>query len=108
MKKMTAEDLRNLKYGDKVYSFINGKFEGYDFVDIMPASKNYLIFSDGENLTHLHISPKDNTFHGDWYSGEYDSDFVGYLLIDYYQKKIDYIRKHFLKKTNADIKKYNL
>ena len=105
---MTAEDLKSLQYGEKVHKFSDGKLRRFHFVGLMPDCKNYLIFSDGECLTHLHISDNDGTFRDSWYSGEYKSDFVGYLMIDYHQKRIESIRKVYLKEVLDDVDKYNV
>jgi hypothetical protein len=75
MKKLTVEDLKKLSYGEKVHTYKNGHLRRLDFVGLMPSCKSYLIFSDGEYLTHLHISDKDNSFKGEWYSGEYTAKF---------------------------------
>ena len=76
MKKLTAEDLMSLKYGDKVWRFFDGECEGFRFVAIMPSNKRYLIFEHGEKLIHLYVADR-GVFKGDWYGGEYDSKFVG-------------------------------
>ena len=66
MKKLTAIDLReNMTYGQKIYAQIGGNFRGYRFVGYMPDSENYLILSNGDDLRYLHISGKDDSFHGD-------------------------------------------
>lgn len=100
MHKLTAQELRNLKYGEKIYRFDPIKeysFRGFQFVGLMPSCKNYLILSDGETLAHLHISDKDDLFRGDWYSGEYDSKFVGQLLFNYYHQRIEGVREIYFK-----------
>lgn len=97
MNKLTAKELRNLKYGDKVYRFDGRSMRGFDFVGLMPSCKNYLILSDGETLIHLHISDKDESFRYDWYSGKYDSVFAGNLMIQYHKKEIETITEVFIK-----------
>lgn len=89
MKLADASVLKNLWYGQKVYRWENGKMRGFNFVGLMPNCKNYLILSDGEMLEHLHISDKDDSYRGDWYTGKYDSNFVGHLRLQYLMKKID-------------------
>jgi hypothetical protein len=76
MKKLNANDLLSLKYGDKVF-FRNGSYTTtFRYVGRMPSSERYLIFSNGENLKHLYISDLDDSFRGDWYGGEYDDKFI--------------------------------
>jgi hypothetical protein len=95
MEKLNAEQLENLKYGDTVYRVENGNERTLRFVGKMPSCKEYLIFENGEYLTHLYISNIDNikTFKGDWYKGDYDFDFFDNLKIEYLQNKIDNIKK---------------
>jgi hypothetical protein len=92
MELLTAEQLKNLKWGDKVYRLLNNQIRQLQFVAVMPSSKNYLIFSDGEYLTYLHISSKDNSFFGDWYVGEYDSETFGNKLLEQANKNIENIK----------------
>ncbi len=92
MKLMTAADLKALSYGDTVYRFADGRFRKLRFVGLMPSCKNYLIFEDGEYLTHLHISSKDDSFNGDWYSGKYSSKFVGEKMVEALERKIKVIK----------------
>lgn len=82
MKKLTADRLRNLKHGDTAIRWNGVSFRELRFVGLMPSCSNYLIFSDGEYLTHLYIDEKDNSFNADWYSGEYDSNLVAELMLD--------------------------
>lgn len=97
MKKLTAEDLRNLKIGVKVYRHSGTTFKGLNFVGIMqPNLPYYLIFCSGQHLEHLYISDKDDSFYDDWYGGEYDSKFVGELLIKYHERKIQDIKEIYL------------
>lgn len=71
MTKMTADDLRRLRFGDKVYRGDGYGLRGLRYVGRMPSSeKHYLIFCDGEFLTHLYIG-HDHTFRGDWFMGKY-------------------------------------
>lgn len=98
MKKLTAEDLRNLKIGTKVYRCTGRGFRGLHFVGIMqPADPNYLIFCDGEHLEHLYISRKDDSFHDTWYGGEYDSKFVGELKIKQLEREIESVKEIYIK-----------
>jgi hypothetical protein len=95
MNKMRAEDLRGLKHGDKIYRNSGFEFIGLDFVGFMPRNEGYLIFCKGEYLTHLYIGT-DDIFRGDWYSGEYDSKFVGKLRIEYLEDRISSAKRiHF-------------
>jgi hypothetical protein len=97
MDKLTAFDLRNLIYGERVYRFDGKSFRGLRFVGLMPDCKNYLIFCDGEYLTHLYISEKDESFHDEWYSGEYSSMFVGGLLLAALEKRKESIINTYIK-----------
>jgi len=97
MKEMTADDLRALKHGDRVYRKIGIRVERFDYVGRMPRSEGYLIFCHGENLTHLYISPKDDSFHNTWYGGEYDSAFVGRLIIAEHKDRIASVERIYLK-----------
>lgn len=102
MKKLTAEDLHNLKHGDEVYRFINSNgFRRLLFVSKMPKDANYLIFCDGEYLTHLYINPKDNSFRDDWYSGEYNERFEGELMIKYLEEKVESLKRIYLSETET-------
>jgi len=98
MEKLTAEQLKALKHGDKVYRFDGHNFRRLYFVGLMPKSPDYLIFCDGEYLTHLYISSKDNTFRNEWYDGNYDSEFVGNQMIARLEKDIQNIREIYIEK----------
>ncbi len=92
MKKMTHNDLLSLSHGDSVVKVSGIRHRGLKYVGRMPgADDRYLIFCDGEHTEHLYIS-KDGTFYHDWYSGEYDREFLGKLLIQAHQKKIEAIK----------------
>jgi hypothetical protein len=93
MKKLTAEDLFSLQYGDRVYRFRGTDMHPYRYVNRMPgAPDRYLIFSEGENLTHLYIHT-DGTFKDEWYSGDYDSDFVDSIEIERLEIEIERLKK---------------
>lgn len=96
MEKLNEEQLRNLKWGDKVYKFDRDSFRGLYFVGKMPKGENYLIFCDGEYITYLYIS-KDGSFQNEWYAGEYDSKFVGELKLAQLRKTEESIRKIYFK-----------
>lgn len=97
MRKLTAEDLRNLKVGEKVYRHSGRSFRKLHFVGIMqPADPNYLIFCEGEHLEHLYISRKDDSFRDDWYGGEYDSKFVGELKIKQLEREIESVKQIYI------------
>lgn len=102
MRKLTAEDLKNLSYGEQVLRIQDGDHMTFRYVGRMPSSNKYLIFSQGEILKHLYISD-DGRFLGDWYSGEYNSEFVGNLLIDYHINRINTIRKVYLNKEEIKL-----
>jgi len=99
MKQADTETLKNLEYGDEVYRWDRGRasMQGFRFVGLMPSCKNYLIFEDGEMLTHLHISDKDGSFRGLWFTGKYDSNFVGHLRIQRLMEKIDSVKDIYFK-----------
>lgn len=98
MKKLTADDLLALTFGEKVYLVKGEHIVGYRYVGRMPGSEDrYLIFSAGEDLIHLYINKATKEFRGDWYSGPYDSVFVGNLLISILEDRIDSIKRTYLK-----------
>ena len=96
MKELNVEDFKNLKHGDRVYRFMNFQCRYLDFVGFMPRNECYLIFCDGEYLTYLYISKKDNSFRGKWYSGQYDAKLVGNLLRQQYLDEIKIIEEVYL------------
>lgn len=98
MKKLTAEDLFGLKYGDRVWRFNGIEMHPFRYVARMPSSPDrYLIFSEGETLTHLYIHT-DGTFRNEWYVGEFDSDFIDSLEIESLYKRIEQLENR--KKNN--------
>jgi hypothetical protein len=100
MTKMTADDLRRLRHGDKVFYGNGASMRGLHYVGRMPTSEeHYLLFCDGQYLTHLYVH-NDNTFNGDWFMGKYDSEFVGNYMKDYYLKRIDSVDRIYLKKDD--------
>lgn len=98
MEKLTAQQLKSLNYGDKVYRYSQGEFRSLRFVAMMPGNENYLIFCDGEYLTHLHISSKDSSFSYNWYSYNSSSEERAAISADYYQKLSDYYNTKSVKK----------
>jgi hypothetical protein len=96
MKKMTAEDLLALEYGDSVFLRHDSHTTTYRYVGRMPSSKRYLIFSNGENLKHLYIG-EDNSFRGEWFSGEYDDKFMLQIRIEELEKELEFLRKELEK-----------
>lgn len=96
MKKLDAAGLFNLKFGEKVYRISGRNERQLRFVSVMPSSKNYLIFEDGEYLTHLFINPKNGSFKDSWYSGEYDFKFIGELKLDYLLQEIENVKDVYL------------
>ncbi len=98
MTKMTADDLRRLRFGDKV-SYGNGaNVRSLRYVGRMPSSEEcYLIFCEGEFLMHLYIH-SDNTFKGDWFMGKYDSEVIGNYIKEWHLKRINSIEEIYLKK----------
>lgn len=98
MTKMTADDLRRLRFGDRVHYGNGDRIRSLYYVGRIPTvEKNYLIFSDGEFLMHLYIGSNDN-FKGDWFMGKYDSEFVGNYMKDYHLECIESIIHFYLKK----------
>lgn len=88
MKKLEAKDFFSLKYGDKVYLRKNSYTQDFRYVGRMPSSPDrYLIFSCGETLKHLYIR-EDDTFNGEWFSGDYDDDFFIRLEINSLKMKL--------------------
>jgi hypothetical protein len=97
MKKLTAEDLLSLEYGDRVYRFDGTDMHPFQYVERMPASPNrYLIFSDGEKLTHLYIHT-DGSFRYEWFGGDYDIDFIDRLEIERLEKKLEKLKSRLKK-----------
>ena len=93
MNKLTVQDLRSLKPGDKVYKNSGLTFRTLHFVgNMQPNSPNYLIFCDGEHLEHLYISDKDDSFRGDWYN----SKFVGEIKIKHLKEQIESINNIYI------------
>ncbi len=100
MTKMTADDLRRLRFGDKVFYGSGSNIRSLRYVGRMPSSEeHYLIFCDGEFLMHLYIG-HDDKFRGDWYMGKYDSAFVGNYLKDWHLERIEGIEDIYLKKDD--------
>ena len=100
MTKMTADDLRRLRFGDKVYYGNGASMRSLHYVGRMPTSEeHYLLFCDGEFLMHLYIG-HDDKFRGDWFMGKYDSEFVGNYMKDYYLERIDSVDRIYLKKDD--------
>lgn len=100
MTKMTADDLRRLRFGDKVHYGNGSSMRSLRYVGRMPSSeKHYLIFCEGEFIMHLYIG-HDDKFRGDWYMGKYDSEFVGNYLKDWHLKRIEGIEDIYLKKDD--------
>ena len=99
MTRMNVKDLRSLKPGDRVYRFGNGDFRRLDFVGLMPRHDNYLIFCEGDYLTNLYIADKekDEDYVGEWYCGKSDNKFMAARLIEFYNKRIETVKKVYLK-----------
>lgn len=97
-KKLTAEQLQNLSYGDAVYKFQGVNCRKLRFVGKMPGNEAYLIFCEGEHLEHLYIHT-DKTFNvqgvfrGDFYSGDLTSEDIGKLTIEYIDAKIEDLKR---------------
>jgi hypothetical protein len=81
MKKLTAEELLSLQYGDTVYFRTGSYTDSFRYVGRMPSSERYLIFSCGEKLKHLYIG-EDNAFRGEWYSGVFDDKLIIKIRIE--------------------------
>ena len=92
MKRLKAEDLFNLKYGDKVFQRQKSYTQTFRYVGRMPCSPDqYLIFSCGEILKHLYISST-GSFKGEWFSGDFDDKFFIQLQIDSLEKELETLR----------------
>jgi hypothetical protein len=92
MKKLTAEDLFSLKYGDKVYLRTGSYAQSFDYVGRIPSSKErYLIFSSGETLKHLYINDN-GEFRGEWFGGDFDDKFFIKLQIETLEKQLQDLR----------------
>lgn len=87
MEQLTADQLKELKHGDKVYRFEDGMFRKLYYVARIPKCENYLIFCDGTYLTYLFIN-SNNNFIGAWYGGKYDSEKVKKIMVKYYSNII--------------------
>ena len=96
MKKLVAEDLLNLVWGERVWRFDGHHIRGLYFVGRDPKSERTLIFCDGSYITSIYINQKDNTFFGEWYSGEYDPIKVGELMISELTKEIARIHEIYI------------
>ena len=88
MKKLTANDLRDLKHGDCVFQFKGIQERKLHFVGLMPNCKNYLIFCEGEHLEFLYINEKTNEFKYDWYLETLSSEEIGKIIISKIDDKI--------------------
>jgi hypothetical protein len=100
MTKMMVGDLRSLRFGDKVYYGNGSDIRSLRYVGRMPSSEeHYLIFCDGEFLMHLYIG-HDDTFRGDWFMGEYNSEFAGNYLKKWHLDRLDGIDRIYFKKDN--------
>lgn len=93
MKKLTAQDLRELKHGDTVYQLKGVQERKLHFIGKMPNCHDYLIFGEGEHLEFLHISEKTGDFKYDWYSSKLSSEDIGEILILNIDKKIEDLKK---------------
>lgn len=91
MELMNLQDFKNLKHGDKIHVIEYGNVNHFFFVGKMPESENYWIFSNGENLIHVHKSKIENN--NNFYKGEYNEQFVGNLLVNFYMKKIEILKE---------------
>lgn len=100
MTKMTADDLRRLRFGDKVHYGNGASMRSLRYVGRMPSSEeHYLLFCDGEFLMHLYIG-HDDKFRGDWFMGKYDSEFNGNYMKNYHLERIESIERIYLKKDD--------
>lgn len=106
MKELTTkEDFKQLKRGDRLHK-INDKYIGFDVVGTMPSNENYLILSDGESLEWLHLGnvkyngkfrPTSSNESGRWFVGEYDTEEVGKVMVDYIDRIAEKIKAVYLK-----------
>lgn len=92
MEKITAEQLLNLKYGDKIYLVNKSYADSFRYVGRMPSSERYLIFSCGETLKHIYVN-EDGTFRGNWYIGEWNDEFCIKLRIEELEAELKTLRE---------------
>jgi len=92
MNRLTAKDLLALEYGATVFLRNGSYVTTFRYVGRMPSNERYLIFCSGENLKHLYISEKDDTFKGEWYSGEFDERFIIELRISELETELSKLR----------------
>lgn len=97
MKELTGDELRTLKWGQKVFRFSHGKGRSLSFVGVNPTSENMLIFADGSYIETLYVSSKDNTFSGTWYIGTVDRVFIGHKIIEYLEKEKELVSRIYIK-----------
>lgn len=104
MKKLTSEDLRNLKHGDVVYRFKETYNKKLYFVGKDPKNENALIFCDGEYIERLYIN-KNGEFNYDWYDVSLTSEDTGDIILSYIDNEIvslikqkDYVKEIYFKK----------
>lgn len=94
MKRLTAEELLNLSYGDRVYRVKGGVVMPFRYVGRMPSSPvRYLIFSEGEMLTHLYIN-ESGEFKDIWLAGDYDDNVINALEIEYLEKRLKILKEN--------------
>lgn len=94
MKKLTAEELLKLSYGDRVYRVNRSGAMPFRYVGRMPSCpERYLIFSEGEMLTHLYIHESGN-FKDIWLTGEFDANVINALEIEYLEKRLKILKEN--------------
>ena len=95
MKKLTAEDLFALQYGDRVWRFNGELTQSFRYVGRMPSSPDrYLILSDGEMLTHIYINTDGEIYGGyEWYSGDYDKKVFDLIEIEVLEKRLEKLKE---------------
>lgn len=96
MKKLTAEEIKNLKPGTKVSRFCRGSFKTLVFVGPNPTSENLFVFTTGDHVENLFISPRTGDFQYDWYlEGERNCLFSLKTIVGYYESKIRSVKKFY-------------
>lgn len=98
MKLLSARELHQLKPGDKVHYFNGRDMVKFYFVGKTPKCENLLIFANGSDVRSFWVSTTEYLVYH-FYSGEYDSKFVGNLIIEALKKDITVVEKIYLKKT---------
>jgi hypothetical protein len=93
MKLLTNEEIKSLPYGEKVTRISNGRSVRLVFVGRVPGNENSVVFMNGgkSEVMPLHYGENKTI-----YSGPYDSNFVGEILISNLEKEIAEIKEVYM------------